>query len=306
MSTTRMVRDVRCRSCGAPKLTKARTAYVYCDYCATLFDFDWRVACDFEALTKPGETKPERSFRACFEKERRWLEAAASDPKRLEKVWARIFSSHIAEVPTAWSPRVGDPAYLQALVADFLAPASVALTPGPSSPISELHQAWCATSERMAAKKRGFKRKPLVYYLEASKALWEREAELIDAAGLFDQHPDAQTTELYLHHKLSVIAQDWIPRLRSEDHEWLIGRLGLERAWVKVEPPTGREGCCGRCGSPRTMLEGARCAVCEHCGCTLSGDPVSIRCTGCSAALFIAPGFDRRVRCAHCESSYAS
>lgn len=35
-----IVRKVRCPSCSAPKITKARTAYVYCDYCGQLMDWD--------------------------------------------------------------------------------------------------------------------------------------------------------------------------------------------------------------------------------------------------------------------------
>ena len=38
------VKRVNCRKCGAPKLLPSATAYLYCDFCGTLMDYDFRLA----------------------------------------------------------------------------------------------------------------------------------------------------------------------------------------------------------------------------------------------------------------------
>src|SRR5678815_345045 len=48
------VRKVRCRTCGAPKVTAPRTAYVYCDYCSTWMDWDFQIACATAGSQHPG------------------------------------------------------------------------------------------------------------------------------------------------------------------------------------------------------------------------------------------------------------
>ena len=48
------VRNVRCPTCGAPKLTPAKTAYVYCDFCGSLTDYDFQKACENPQSNMPG------------------------------------------------------------------------------------------------------------------------------------------------------------------------------------------------------------------------------------------------------------
>jgi hypothetical protein len=48
------VKRCTCVVCGAPKKLPAVTAYVYCDYCASLIDFDLRRACEGDTTPGPG------------------------------------------------------------------------------------------------------------------------------------------------------------------------------------------------------------------------------------------------------------
>src|ERR1700687_5077318 len=38
------VKRVSCTRCGAPKTLPSATAYLYCDYCGALIDYDFRIA----------------------------------------------------------------------------------------------------------------------------------------------------------------------------------------------------------------------------------------------------------------------
>jgi hypothetical protein len=41
---TEFVKQVECSRCGAPKRLPSRTAYLYCDHCGALVDYDFRLA----------------------------------------------------------------------------------------------------------------------------------------------------------------------------------------------------------------------------------------------------------------------
>lgn len=39
-----IIKRAECQRCGAPKKLPTKTAYIYCDYCAALVDYDFRIA----------------------------------------------------------------------------------------------------------------------------------------------------------------------------------------------------------------------------------------------------------------------
>src|SRR5580693_4859369 len=41
---TEFVKQVECARCGAPKRLPSKTAYLYCDHCGALVDYDFRLA----------------------------------------------------------------------------------------------------------------------------------------------------------------------------------------------------------------------------------------------------------------------
>jgi hypothetical protein len=47
------VKRCNCVVCGAPKKLPSVTAYVYCDYCASLIDFDLRLASESDTQPDP-------------------------------------------------------------------------------------------------------------------------------------------------------------------------------------------------------------------------------------------------------------
>ena len=45
-SGPKRMKKVSCPSCGASKLQKSKTAWLYCDYCGALVDWDFKLACE--------------------------------------------------------------------------------------------------------------------------------------------------------------------------------------------------------------------------------------------------------------------
>ena len=119
------MRARRCRNCGALKAVKPLTAYVYCDYCATCFDYDASV--EFRDRTALDSDDVDRALGAVVAGE---LNAAFLAGAR--ETYARIFAWQVEvsiEVcPIAYSPRVKDLSYRRRFVDDLIVPWQVLTT----------------------------------------------------------------------------------------------------------------------------------------------------------------------------------
>src|SRR5215510_625910 len=68
------VKQVTCPRCGAPKRLPSKTAYLYCDHCGSLVDYDFRLANSgtnagltntvFHQLIAPAQGELDRAFAA--------------------------------------------------------------------------------------------------------------------------------------------------------------------------------------------------------------------------------------------------
>ncbi|HEY7881916.1 MAG TPA: hypothetical protein VID31_13760, partial [Streptosporangiaceae bacterium] len=115
------VKRCTCVTCGAPKQLPSATAYVYCDYCASLVDFDLRQACEGDTLPGPEYVALVNSSQAASQ-----AAVAAGDRDGYRAIQERIFSAYVANVPMAVSHRArNDRGYRQAYVR-YMAEAAVA------------------------------------------------------------------------------------------------------------------------------------------------------------------------------------
>jgi LSD1 subclass zinc finger protein len=106
------VKRCSCVVCGAPKKLPAVTAYVYCDYCASLMDYDLRRACE-------GDTTPGPEYAATVNATQAASRAALADGDRAayRDLQRKVYTAYAANVPTAVSHRArNDSAYLAAYV----------------------------------------------------------------------------------------------------------------------------------------------------------------------------------------------
>jgi hypothetical protein len=110
---TVFVKRTRCHACGAPKIKPARTGYVYCDFCGTLTDWDFRVA-----VETPGSRLPGPQYEQLVASLKPELDAAlgARDYVRYATLQERIYALYVQLCPAAVPVRCGDPAYRQAWI----------------------------------------------------------------------------------------------------------------------------------------------------------------------------------------------
>src|SRR5215472_399467 len=97
------VKQVDCPRCGAPKQLPSRTAYLYCDHCGSLVDYDFRLA---NSGTNAGLTNT--VFHQLIAPVQGELDRArtAGDTGRYRELLRGVYAEWLRQCPQAASPRV--------------------------------------------------------------------------------------------------------------------------------------------------------------------------------------------------------
>ncbi|MEZ4241378.1 MAG: hypothetical protein R3F59_35530 [Myxococcota bacterium] len=276
------LKKVVCRSCGGSKVIPPRTAYVYCDYCGALVDYDFRVAC-----TTAGSARPGPAYEAIQRQEAPVQEAARQrgDRDAYRESVLRVFRTHFDAAKASWSPRIGDPAYREALLA-YTADSYTAAAF--DEECRTLEQVMGDSVKRLSWTP-GFQpkvgRESFERLLEAVLAHTGRFVEVGEP--FLGQHPDGPTPEIQRAMSRSLFAQGWMPYLDKAGQDAMIERLGLGGEYVDVPEVHTQTRRCGGCARELQVAEGARRVVCEDCGYTNDTTHPEIACTGCGAQVSV-------------------
>jgi len=289
-----------CPSCGAPKARPSITAYVYCDYCGSLSDYDFAKACE-KPLERPGPV-----YEALVAKAKPDLDAALAggDVDAFRALQRELFDGWIDACPNAVPPRAKDPAY-RAKYAAYLAEGAIvtALDVGAKTHAAAVAK---ATGDLIVREvKPGTLRvDPGTFapFVEAVFAQDDYLAVAHEAGGVYAMQPDGASGELQRRMAMSMFVQGWLPMLDETQAETLLSRARLKSEYIEADPPSAGAATCGGCGADVTILEGARRTVCEHCGRRLDVEAASVTCAGCGASL--APGEGvTSFACPHCNAA---
>jgi DNA-directed RNA polymerase subunit RPC12/RpoP len=291
------VKRCNCAVCGAPKQLPSVTAYVYCDYCASLIDFDLRRASEGDTVPGPGYATTVNSTHAAAQ-----AAVAAGDRDGYLALQRQVYEAYVTHVPMAVSHRAGnDPGYRRGYV-EYMAQAALASAFDPASEAlaAEMRQ------RVMGLRYAGNMMSPTV----APESFWpvadtlERQIEagqrLYRSAGLAELDPDRAG---HLTGKLawSGFCQGWLGMLPAGAAAELLDRAGLRNEYVPVRAEDGQPRHCGGCGGQLSALPGARAVVCDGCGRTIDVAAAEIPCTTCGASMTLPSGADE-VTCPFCRS----
>jgi LSD1 subclass zinc finger protein len=291
------VKRCSCVVCGAPKKLPTVTAYVYCDYCASLIDYDLRRACE-------GDTAPDPAYAATVNSSHAAAQAAlaAGDRAAYRGLQQRIFEAYVTGVPMAVSHRArNDPGYRSAYVGYMAEAATVrAFDPASQALEAEMRQ------RVMGLRYGGNMMSPTV----APDSFWpmadtlERQIEAGRAqyrsAGLAELDPD-HAEHLTGKFAWSGFCQGWLGMLPADAAAKLLDRAGLASEYVPVAAADGQPRHCGGCGAGFSALAGARAIICEGCGRRMDLGSAEIPCAACGAVMTLPAGADR-VACPFCQA----
>jgi len=291
------VKRCTCVTCGAPKQLPSATAYVYCDYCASLVDFDLRQACEGDTLPGPEYVALVNSSQAASQ-----AAVAAGDRDGYRAIQERIFSAYVANVPMAVSHRArNDQGYRQAYVR-YMAEAAVARAFDPAYQLLEAEMRQRVMGLRYTGNMLSPTVDPDSFWPMAGTL--EKQIELSQAhyrsGGFASIDPD-RGEHLLPKMAWSGFCQGWLGLLPTDAAARLLQQTGLTSEYVPVTAVDGQPRHCGGCGAEFTALPGANAIVCEGCGRTMHLGDAEIPCASCGATMTLPAGADE-TSCPFCQS----
>jgi LSD1 subclass zinc finger protein len=294
------VKRATCERCGAPKTLPSKTAYLYCDYCGALVDYDFRLA---NAGMNAGLTNTIYHQLAAPHQPALAQAKAGGDRDTYRSIMRWIFSQWIEQCPMAVSPRARtDPEFRQRMV-DYCAESAVC---------KDLDPTQQQLDAQMQAVLAGIQRVPTaggtwmaVGDIWHAAALWKQQMDLayaaMEATGVTALDPDEPPPGIAVKLEYSTFCQAWLPHLPPADGERLLAFFGLTGDYVQVQPQVTEQHTCGACGASLTILPGARVVVCEECGRRLDIGAGALACRRCGAMLDLPVGSEP-ITCPYCRT----
>ncbi|MBP7734677.1 MAG: hypothetical protein KA369_01765 [Spirochaetes bacterium] len=281
-----MIKKVKCRACGSPKVAGYATAYIYCDYCGTYTDWDYQ-----KSISTPGSKMPGPAWRELNEKLMPGMKKALKkhDRERYRSIQKQLFAIHVADCPASYSPRIGDPDYREAIINYMAEQYTIqAFTPG----MADLEK---NASRAMAALRydpetgRVFSATFWKMYDAWVKFSWALIEECAKQ-GLLGTHPDNITGDMGMKINHGILLESWAPYLNDADRDKLMDLGGIRDEYIEMEPGDSEVRHCGGCGGELRAVKGAARMICESCGSLVAVDRPEIRCDGCGNAFSVPAG----------------
>jgi DNA-directed RNA polymerase subunit RPC12/RpoP len=299
---TDFMRQCTCAECGGQKKLPSPTAYMYCDYCSALVDYDFRKVVGGTVTT----TMPDMGYVQWINQINtdRTAAKAAGDHARLETLERQFYDSWITKSPEAVSHRCGDPTYRQAFL-EFMVASSMAISFDPSMHAmdEELEQAVTHMVYGGGTTMGSMQIDPDSFWpiLDVVMRQQQTSLALTAAAGVPDKDPDRTPEVVRKRMGISTMVQGWMPYLSADAGEEMLRRTGLQGEYKHIDPVSdGATRHCGKCGQEFTALAGAKVAVCDHCGHKLDVGAAEWPCNTCGG-LVTMPAGEASTTCPFCK-----
>jgi DNA-directed RNA polymerase subunit RPC12/RpoP len=297
---SQFLKRVNCSQCGAPKSLPSTTAYIYCDFCGSLMDYDFRLA---NADTNAGLTNT--VFHRLIAKVQIPLMQAQTraDRDALRALYKQVFSDWIQECPMAVSPRAkSDMAFREKMVA-YLAECALTKDLDPRQvPLNAQMGTLVASLQRIPVPGGAWRVAGDFWsYAGVFKQQMIMTYELLHQTGVDAIDPDKAPAGVPLQMEYSTFCQGWLPHLSPEDGERLLKFYGLNGEYDEVKPVQTDLHKCGGCGSELHTVVGAKQVVCETCGHTIDISGGDVPCGKCGAQLAF-PVSVNHVLCPYCNT----
>mgnify|MGYP001033356111 CR=1 FL=1 len=297
---TTFVKKTTCHNCGGAKTLAPKTAYVYCDFCGSLTDYDFQKACENPQSAMPGPAYEQlvRSLQADIEAAKK-----TDDAVKFKEIQRQLYGKWVELCPNANSPRAkNDEEYRNQLV-EYMAEMATINEFDPTyrqfaDQVNRQTRAiqWSGTFPRPVASGETFW--PL--FETVSKQL-DFSFDLMRDRGVIERHPDQAPESLQRRMAASMFCQGWLPCLGEEDSERMIRESGLKGEYSKLEPKETTLRHCGSCGGDLQVLSGAKAVLCEDCGIRIDVSADEVNCANCGGLISFPMG-KNRTTCPFCKA----
>lgn len=297
---SQFIKRVNCSQCGAPKTLPSKTAYLYCDYCSALMDYDFRLA---NANTNAALTNT--VFARLIAREQPALANAISgqDWEAVRKIYNRVYDDWLRECPMVASPRAEHDAEFRAQMIRYLTESALTKDMDPESAALEGEMKRLEAQLIRIPMAGGAWRfsGPVWDYLQGFKKLMEVVYKKMEANGVLALDPDHAPAGVPLRLEYSSVAQAFLPHLSPEEGQKLLKLYGLSGEYDAVKPLDTDLRKCGMCGSEMVIVPGARQVICETCYHPIDVQSQPLPCRKCGAPLSFPVDADR-IACPYCST----
>jgi len=294
------VKQVDCPRCGARKRLPSKTAYLYCDYCGSLIDYDFRLANSgtnagltntvFHQLIAPVQGDLDRA-------------RAVGDTGRYRELLRGVYTEWLRECPQAASPRVKSDEDFRDRMAAYCAESQLRKDFDPSLAVLERQMnAVIATLQRRPNGTGPWLVSDGIWQVAAMfKELIDKDYQMLGAAGVLAMDPDEAPPGVPVRMEYSTFCQGWIPHLPPGDVDRFLATFGLNSEYARVDVTDAQTKRCGGCGDELKTMPGANTVVCESCGRKLDIAGGETPCQNCGAPLSFPVGTSA-IECPYCHT----
>jgi hypothetical protein len=232
---SQFIKRVNCSQFGAPKSLPSKTAYIYCDFCGSLMDYDFRIA---NADTNAGLTNTVFHRIIATMQEPLAQAKARGDRDGYRKLYRQVFSQWIQECPMAVLPRAKNDAAFREQLVVYLAECVVTKDLDPrQAPLDAKMEALVASLQRIPTAGGAWMVAGGFWpYAELFKQQMELAYALMHEMGVDAMDPDKAPEGVPLRMEYSTFCQGWLPHLSPEEGERLLKMLMLNAEYDEVRP----------------------------------------------------------------------
>jgi hypothetical protein len=287
------------------KQLPSATAYVYCDFCGALADWDFNTACSAgNALPGPAYEALARQLAPAIN-----YAKLQRDTATLKALYTQLFARHVELCPSSYSPRIRSPGfrgrfldyYSDMMIVRDLDPRVAQLSGLLNQRIAELRQAHSLGSGGMAVSFFGlviasqpmstqFPDAQFWAVYQAFRQQYRAHMDGMSQVGVIAKYPDPVRPELLERIGVSAFVQGWLSWISPAMQGYLLDDAKLRDAYVDITPPALLLRRCGRCGTRVDTITGAWCVVCFTCGEKLDVKQAEVTCPGCGGPSSVVDG----------------
>lgn len=297
---SQFIKRVSCSQCGAPKSLPSPTAYIYCDYCGSLMDYDFRLA---NADTNAGLTNTVFHRLMAMYQVPLVQAKASGDRDAYRQTYRQIFTQWLQECPMAASPRAKTDMKFRARLIDYFAECAVIKDLDPQQAILQARMdTLTAALQRIPIPGSAWRvAGPFWEYAAMFKQQMEMTYALLKQVRVLAMDPDHAPEGVPIRMEYSTFCQGWLPHLSPEDGDRLLKFYGLASEYDEFKPLQTDHHQCGACGSDLQTLPGAKEVVCDSCGFKIDVGSQPVPCQKCGALLSF-PVSANHVICPYCST----
>jgi LSD1 subclass zinc finger protein len=295
------VKQVACWQCGAQKQLPSKTAYIYCDHCGALTDYDYRMA-NFNshaALTNTVFVYLTAPIQPAVD-----IAVATGNKDRYRQLMRPAYAEWIRQCPLANSPRCANDAEFFGRQLTYQLEGSLARDFDKSThSVGQQLTAATMALQKIRQPDGSFLVGDGIWQVAALfKQQMEMSYQVLQDNGIMELDPEGAPVSVWLKMEFTIFCQNWLPSVPKADSERLLAFFGLNGEYTKVKVVDAETKKCGGCGDELKTVPGAQQVICESCGRKLDIAGGEVPCQNCGAPLSFPVGTSA-ITCPYCHAN---